>query len=1003
MRSKLLLLILFCLSSTQLIYAQNRTISGTVTDGSSGNPISGVSVKVSESNRITQTDVSGKFSIEISSNTGTLVFSYIGYHTKQVPITNSNTYDVTLLPSEATIDEVVVVGYGTQLKKDVTGSTSTVKMSDLENVPLPTIESALQGRASGVFINSSSGKLGQALQIRVRGTSSITASSQPLFVIDGVPVITRDMGTYTEPENPLAAINPDDIESMDILKDASAAAIYGARGSNGVVLITTKKGKAGRTNIDVGYYYGGSKPTKVGKFLNSQQYRELLTASLTNAGYIGSAPDQYSSMSEFWEDWTGTNDWDENYDSDWANQAFRTGNVQQLSLTMSGGNDKTRFIASGAHNDNKGILVGNRYVRTSGRLGLDHNVSTWLTFGGNINLNKIDNYRVNSDNAFSNPQQLNALPPIQPIRNADGELNNNTVYYNNLIDLENGRQMSNTYRTFSNIYATAQITPNLVFRTEYGLDLLTLEEEMFLGSRTQDGGDVGGYGFSHIAKSINYNFNNTLTYSKLFNDIHDFSILLGMSYQDGQFRYTQAEGNSFPSDKFQKIASAAVKSDASSYEDQFSFLSYFGRINYKLKNRYLLEGSLRVDGSSRFGPERKYGTFPAASIGWVVSEEDFFGDGSTWNYLKARVSYGLTGNAEIGNYLWRTLYSGVNYAGTPGTKPTTLGDRELTWENTKATNIGLDLGFFNDRLTFTFDAYHKKTTDLLLNVPIVSTSGFTSILQNYGELENKGLEFSFNSRNLVNTIKWSTSFNIAFNKNKVLKLVDGQPIYPGGRYLGRVEEGKPFGYFYGKAYAGVDPNNGDALYYVDDTRTATTNDYNAAGDQELGTPHPKFYGGFGNRFSYKNFDLDIQTQFVYGNDIYNAAGAFQAANGDYFDNQLVSQMNYWKQPGDITDIPQPRFDEANGTRPSSRYLQDGSYFRVKNVVLGYNIPSAYISKYKINNARVYLSATNLFTITNYEGYDPEINTTFAGNYQLGTDFYTPPQARTITFGINVGF
>lgn len=233
--------------------------------------------------------------------------------------------------------------------------------------------------------------------------------------------------------------------------------------------------------------------------------------------------------------------------------------------------------------------------------------------------------------------------------------------------------------------------------------------------------------------------------------------------------------------------------------------------------------------------------------------------------------------------------------------------------------------------------------------------------------------------------------------------MDGQPIYPGGRYLGRVEEGKPFGYFYGKAYAGVDPNNGDALYYVDDTRTATTNDYNAAGDQELGTPHPKFYGGIGNRFSYKNFDLDIQTQFVYGNDIYNAAGAFQAANGDYFDNQLVSQMNYWKQPGDITDIPQPRFDEANGTRPSSRYLQDGSYFRVKNVVLGYNIPSASISKYKINNARVYLSATNLFTITNYEGYDPEINTTFAGNYQLGTDFYTPPQARTITFGINVGF
>lgn len=572
-----------------------------------------------------------------------------------------------------------------------------------------------------------------------------------------------------------------------------------------------------------------------------------------------------------------------------------------------------------------------------------------------------------------------------------------------MIDLENGANLSNTYRTFSNVYATAKITPNLTFRTEYGLDFINMEEELFLGSRTQDGGDSGGYGFSHMAKSINYNTNNTLTYQNTFNEIHKFQGLIGMSYQDGQFRYTQAEGKNFPSDKFQKIASAAVKSDATSYEDQFSFLSYFARANYAYKDKYLFEASIRTDGSSRFGPERKYGTFPAASLGWIVSEENFFGDNPTWNFFKLRFSYGLTGNAEIGNYEWRTLYSGVNYAGTPGTKPTRLGDRELTWENTASTNLGVDLGFFSDRLNATFDIYHKKTSDLLLNVPVVSTSGFSTILQNYGELENKGLEITLNSRNLVGEFRWSTSFNIAFNKNKILKLVDGQPIYPGGRYLGRIEEGKPFGYFYGKAYAGVDPDNGDALYYVDATRTSTTNNYSDAADQEIGNPNPKFYGGFGNKFSYKNFDLDIQTQFVSGNDIYNAAGAFQAANGDFFDNQIASQMNYWKKPGDITNIPQPRFDEANGTRPSSRYIQDGSYFRIKNVVLGYNIPGAFINKYKIQKARLYVSATNLLTLTKYEGYDPEINTTFAGSYQLGTDFYTPPQARTITFGVNIGF
>ena len=1002
MRNKLLLFVLFC-SFGLIVHAQNRTISGKVTDAVTNTPLSGVSIKVLGTNLVIQTDGKGNYQTNLGSNATGLLVSYIGYTSQQIQLSSSSTYDVVLMPSASDLEEVVVVGYGTQIRKDLTGSTTTVKMNDLEDVPLPTIESALQGRASGVFVNSSSGKLGQALQIRVRGISSISASNQPLFVIDGVPIISRDMGTYTEPDNPLAAINPEDIESMDVLKDASAAAIYGARASNGVVLITTKKGKAGRTNIDLSYYNGASTPTKKGDFLNAAQYRELLTASVTNAGYIGSAPDQYSNMSEFWEDWTGTSDWDDNNDSDWVGAGLRTGNAQQLALTLSGGNDKTRFTASGAHNDNKGIIVGNRYVRTSGRLGVDHNISSWLDFGGNININKIDNYRVNSDNAFSNPLQLNALPPIQPIYQSNGELNNNTVYYNNLIDLENGYNLTNTYRTFANTYLTAKINPNLTFRSEYGFDFINLEEELFLGSRTQDGGDVGGYGFSHMAKSINFNTNNTLNYQNTFNDIHTLSALVGMSYQDAQFRYTQAEGKNFPSDLFQKIASAAVKSNANSYEDQYSFLSYFARVNYKLKDRYLLEASIRRDGSSKFGPETQYGTFPAASIGWIVTEEDFLNNNSTLNFLKLRASYGLTGNAAISDYLWRTLYSGVNYAGTAGTKPTRLGDRALSWESTAGSNIGLDYGLFSDRLSGSVDAYYKKTTDLLLNVPIVSTSGFTTILQNYGSLENKGLEFTVNSKNLIGEFKWSTSFNIAFNRNKILELVDGQPIYPGGRYLGRIEEGKPFGFFYGKAYAGVDEQNGDALYYVDETKTSTTSTYSDAADQELGNPNPNFYGGLGNKFAYKNFDLDIQTQFVSGNDIYNAAGAFQAANGDYFDNQIATQMDYWKNPGDVTNIPQPRFDEANGTRPSSRYIQDGSYFRVKNVILGYNLPSEFVNKYKMQRARVYVSATNLFTFTSYEGYDPEINTTFAGSYQLGTDFYTPPQAKMITFGVNIGF
>ncbi|MBA8987951.1 MULTISPECIES: SusC/RagA family TonB-linked outer membrane protein [Sphingobacterium] len=1002
MKRKVLFFITFCLLHI-VAFGQNQVITGTVTDAVTNQPISGVTIRAVGSNSAAQSDADGKYEIGVNSAIKALHFSYVGYSSQQVNIQGNSVINIQLSQAAADLDEIVVVGYGTQVKKDMTGSVATVKMSDLEDVPLQTVESALQGRAPGVFVNSSSGKLGQALQIRVRGISSISAGTQPLYVIDGIPIISTAMGTYDEPDNPLAAISPEDIESLDVLKDAAATAIYGARGSNGVVIITTKKGKAGRTNFDLGYFAGFSDATKKGEFLNADQYKELLGTALNNGGYIGNGPDQYPTLSEFWQDWTGTDDWDKNYNSNWVNEGLKRGSIQQINLTASGGDAKTRFIASGSYNDNKGIIVGNRFVRTSGRLGLDHTANSWLDLGGTININKTDNYRVSSDNAFSNPLQLNALPPIQPIRDENGELNKYTVYYNNLIDLENGKNLSNTYRTFATAYAAAKITPNLSFRSEYGMDFQNLEEEIFLGSRTQDGGDVGGYGWNYQARSINFNTNNTLNYNKTFNEVHDFSAMLGMAYQEGQFRYTMAEGKGFPSDQFTKIISAALKSDASSSESRFSFLSYFARVNYKFKNKYLLEATVRTDGSSRFGKDRRYGTFPAGSIGWVISEEDFLKGNPTLSFLKLRASYGRTGNAEIDNFGSRTLYTGANYAGVPGTVPLRLGDEKLTWENTASSNFGLDFGFFNDRLSGTVDAYFKKTTDLLLNVPIESTNGFTSILQNVGDMQNRGMEISLNSRNFVGEFKWSTSFNISFNKNKILKLVDGQPIYPGGRYLGRIEEGMPYGFFYGKAYAGVDTENGDALYYKDDSRTATTNDYAEAENQWLGDPNPKFYGGFGNNFSYKSFDLAIQTQFVYGNDIYNAAGGFQSTNGDYFDNQTLDQMNYWKNPGDVTMIPQPRFDEGNGTRPSSRYIQDGSYFRVKNVILGYNLPHSIANKAYMQNARIYVSATNLFTFTKYNGYDPEINTTFAGSYQLGTDFYTSPQPRTITFGINLGF
>ncbi|TCD19366.1 TonB-dependent receptor [Pedobacter psychrodurus] len=994
---KLLLCMILSFSVISFAFAQGKVITGKVTSASG--PIPGVSVfvKGSPANG-TQSDATGAFKLTVSDDAKTLVFSFIGFKTKEVPITGQSV-NVSLDEENNTLSDVVVVGYGTQNRRDVTGSIAKVTAADLKDKPLTTIESALQGKAPGVFINSSSGKLGQALQIRVRGISSISASNQPLFVIDGTPVITDALGTYTEPDNPLAAINPDDIESMEVLKDAAAAAIYGARASNGVVLITTKKGKEGKTNVDFGYYAGFSDPTKKNQFLNAAQYKQLMEESFKNSNYDGG---NYSNSSELWEDYTGTTDWDGNVDADWANAAFRRGHTQQYNLNINGGDAKTKFMLSGNYNDNKGIIIGNRYVRTGGRLSLDHTVSNLLTVGGNINISKVDNYRVSNDNAFSNPLQLNALPPIQSIYDASGELNSSTVYYNGLIDLANGSNLSTTYRTFATAFASLKITPNLVFRSEYGFDLNSLEEELYLGSKTQDGGGTSGYGSDYNAKSINFNTNNTLTYTKVFNEKHSLNVLGGFTFQEAQLRYGTVTGTGFPSDKFTKIASAATISAGSSFESKYSFVSYLARVNYKYADKYLVSASIRTDGSSRFGSNQRYGTFPAASIGWIASEEDFLKSSIWLSNLKLRASYGLTGNAEIGNFASRTLYGGVNYAGTAGTLPNQLGDPNLTWENTSNFNIGLDFGILADRINGTVEVYKKKTTDLLLSVPIPATNGFSSIVQNIGDLENKGLELSLNTKNFVGEFKWSTSFNISFNRNKILRLA-GQPIYPGGRYIGRIAEGEPYGYFYGKAYAGVDTNNGNALYYLDDSRTTTTTVYSSAKDQKIGDPNPNFYGGFGNRFSYKNFDLDIQTQFVSGNDIYNAAGGFQSANGDYFDNQTIDQMNYWTTSNRITSIPQPRFGASNGTRPSSRYIQDGSYLRVKSVIFGYNVPKSFITKYKLQNLRVYASAQNLFTITGYNGYDPEVNTTFAGSVQLGHDFYTPPQARTITFGVNVGF
>ena len=1011
---RLLLLFAACLCSVSA-WAQTNAISGRVA-GSDGGGLPGATILERGTTNGVSTNAEGSFSLKVQPG-ATLVISSVGYTAQTVTVGSQSVINVVLAAAATELNEAIVVGYGSQSKADLTGSVTQLTAKDVENVPTVSFEQAIQGRTPGVQINQGSGKLGAGVQIRVRGSSSVTASNQPLYVIDGIPATSTDAGSDTEPLNPLADLNPNDIESITILKDASSAAIYGSRASNGVILVNTKKGRQGQTKVNLGYYVGTSKSTRRRTFLNAAQYKQLFTEAAENEGYV--AADEF--------DGNGI-DINSTSDTDWASQALQKGRVAQYDLNVSGGDAKTRFYLSSTFNDQTGIIVGNRYRRGSARLNLDHSITDRVKVGINLSLTRSVNDRTPNDNAFSNPLQLNALPPLQPVRvpldpanpNGPTTLNNNTLYYNNLLDLEKGSNRAGTYRSFSSAYLSFQPIKNLTVRTEIGADFLNLNEELYRAAGTQNGGNTG-YGYSNQVQVINYTTNNTANYNFTLNEDHSIDALVGFSFQRSDTKRTSAEGRGFPNAEFTKVASAAIKTGGSaSSGDGFAFVSEFARLNYAFRGKYLLSGSVRRDGSSRFGANNRYGTFGAGSIGWVVSEESFLKDNRILSLLKLRASYGLTGNAEIGNFSSRGLFVALPYADQAGLQPNAaIGNPNLTWENTAQTDLGVEFGFLNGRISGEVDVYEKKTTDLLLSRPLPYVGGYNIVTENVGALLNRGLELSLTTRNLDGAFKWVTSANMSFNRNKITSLA--APIQ--SQYLGSVRVNEPIGVFYGRKFAGVDPANGDALYYT--AEGGKTNNPTLAGQQVVGNPNPKFTGGVTNTFSFKGFDLSALGQFVYGNDLYNAAGIYQSASGDYFDNQTLDQLNAWKKPGDITDVPQLRLYGANGTSQSSRWVTKGSFFRVKNVTLGFNAPAGLLQKSNaifnnksqstgfLKSFRVYVSAQNLATFTNYPGYDPEVNTAAfsnisgaspAGttNYLIGHDFYTPPLAKTFLVGINLG-
>ncbi len=990
------------------LFGQSIRVTGTVTSATDGTTLPGVTVLVKGTTIGIIANVNGRYEITTSPD-ATLVFSFIGMKTVEVPVQGRNVINVALEPDVATLDEIVVVGYGTRLKSELTGSISQIRSEDIANTTQPSFEQAIQGRAAGVHVQSGSGKLGQAIKVRVRGSASVSASNQPLYVIDGIPVISEDLGTAAnEPINPLADLNPADIESIQILKDASAAAIYGSRAANGVVLITTKRGHDGRTRINFTSQIGFSEPANKVGFLNREQYLDLFEQAYANAGDPFGVPDFTVALDwglENWRDPDNPDDLTLGPDTNWEDQALKRGGLNQYDLSASGGTANTRYYAALSYLDQEGILLGNEYSRISGRLNLDQDVSDRLSFGMNLNLVRSQIDRVANDNAFATPLQMIALPPLDPTHDpATGELNRWTVYENGLVPAEYNSFTQEVYRNLGNLFANYKILPGLQFRSEWGIDVYAQREKGYQGRLTNDGGPTG-VGSDRTVTMRSISANNYLTYDLRLANSFDLNLVGGASYQDAIQDVASITSRNFPNDNFKRLASAADIAAASSLGTQYSYVSYFTRANLKFLDRYLVTLSGRMDGSSRFSDDNRYGFFPAASVAWIVTNEDFLRHNDVLSFLKPRFSWGVVGNSEIGNFQYQALYGASNYAGLSGIIPTTVASPDLKWETTYQTDIGIDFGFFDNRITGEIDYYVKNTEDLLLSVNLPGTSGYNNVIKNVGNLKNWGWEFVVNTVNLTGEFQWTTNFNIAYNQNEVTNL-DEQIIQDG---VNRAMEGQPLGVFYTRLYAGVDPDNGDALFYIDDTKTETTNRLSAADNQVVGNPNPDFIGGFSNNFRYKGFDLSILLQFVYGNDIINSGRQWQADGLSWFDNQTLDFYNdFWKEPGDNAKWPQPRWLDGNGYGVSSMLIFDGSYLRLKDVTLGYNLPSALVSRANISSVRLFVKALNLLTWTDYPGWDPEANFVGTGpsaqsqNLRQGRDFYTAPQPRSITFGLTLG-
>jgi len=984
--------------------AQLRMVSGRVTD-EKGTPVPKASVRVDGTRVGTTSDTLGYYTINIPPHARFLHFSSVNMEPKEIVIGSQSIINIYLSPFEQTMGEVVVVAYGTQKKTNLTGSLNTVNSTFLENKPLTSVDKTLQGAVPGLQSVAASGAPGSNQQIRIRGIGSINANANPLWVIDGIPLNSGDVSRLTTTANLLSTLNPNDIDQITVLKDAAASSIYGSRGANGVILITTRKGKAGKTRYrfdseagqsDIAYLNDTYQP------LDANDYFILTREGLLNAG-LATTANVDSIM-------TATFGYGNGVNTNWLDENTRKGKQSLLNLSASGGNERTTFYLSGGYFRQEGITLQTDFKKYTASVGIDNKASNKLHFGANANAGYVRQNVPLSGSFFANPVwgSFQILSSISPY-NADGSLNIDPPdfgpsSYNTVALAQLDKRLLKQVSLRGNVNADYRIIENLRLFSSFGIDYNILEEDQY-NNPFHGGGVPLGRAYGFLTRFFNWVFTNRIEYGRSIDKAGhlNFDVKLGYESQKSNGYFISAQSQNMPPtvDITYAIAGASPVAAGSTIAE-YSFLSALSMANLNYRNKILFSGSYRRDGSSRFGINNRYGDFWSVGAAWNIDQEPFMQHVEFIDQLKIRVSYGVNGNAGIANYAWRPLYGfGFNYNQQPGGAPLNTGNNDLTWEMNKPLNIGLDISMFKKRINFSIDYYVRKTSGILLAAPVSRTTGFSVSDKNIGSMENKGVEILISSVPLrMKDFEWSLGGNFAINKNQITSLINDQDIVD-GIFIRRV--GEDLQSFYLRPWAGVDTSNGDPLWFLnlDSSKTGKTNNWNSATRVLSGSASPKYFGSLSSGLKFKNWALDIMFYYSFGNYVRDSWGGFYMGSGmgGGFNKIRWQFEERWQKPGDYSIFPKYVFDGNKlAHNPSTFYLFKGGFVRLRDITLSYRIAQAVIQKLGATNAVLYIRGNNIWTWVQDKrlGFDPEQGVTSQTNMEV----FIP---KTITIGFNLGF